>query len=123
MNILEHCEILEGDAAFRPVGAASFEATIAAIATAMRFCAERQITRILVNTTGIVGIKVPALIQRYHMAENLAKASVPGMRLVMVAEPSLIDAHKFGATAALNRGLRANVFPTESEAFAWLLAK
>jgi hypothetical protein len=40
---------------------------------------------------------------------------------VIVAEQTLIDAQKFGVTAALNFGLRANVFPTELQALEWLL--
>jgi hypothetical protein len=122
MNILESGEMMNDYAAFRPVGPASFEETIEAISTAMRFCAERHIRRVVVNTTGLVGIEVPTLSRRYFMAQQFAQAAAPGMKLVLVAQPALIDPEKFGVTAAANAGLRANIFPTESEAVAWLLA-
>jgi hypothetical protein len=122
MNILAHYEISGGYAAFRPTGPASFGQAVAAIATAIRFCSERQIGRVLVDTTALVGIEVPAFSRRYFMAQEFAKAAAQGMRLVLVADQSLIDPQKFGVTASANAGLRANVFPTEAEAIAWLLA-
>jgi hypothetical protein len=41
----------------------------------------------------------------------------------MVARAEMIHPHKFGVTVARNRGLVSNIFPTESEARAWLDAK
>ena len=69
------------------------------------------------------GLEVPTLSMRYFMAQDFAKAAASGMRLAVVTEPALIDAKKFGVTALANQGLRADVFLTEPEAVAWLLAK
>lgn len=123
MNILDSHETSAGYSAFRPVGQASFREGVEAVTAAIRFCYERQIGRVLVNTTGLTGVEVPTLAMRYFMARDFAKAAPPGMKLVLVADHSLIDAQKFGMTTALNFGLRANVFTTEQEALEWLLAE
>jgi hypothetical protein len=121
MHILKSGEISDRYAAFRPTGTASFREAVDAIKTAIHFCHEKHIERVLVNTTGLVGVEVPTVAMRYFMARDFAKAAPPGMKLVIVADQSLIDAQKFGVTAALNFGLRTNVFTTELQALEWLL--
>ena len=122
MNILDDLEIKEGYAAFRPVRLDSLRETLDVINAALRFCAEHKIKRVMVNATALTGIVMPTVTDRYFAVKEFAASADHGTKFVLVIEPALIDPKKFGVTAAMNQGLDANVFPTESEAIAWLIS-
>lgn len=123
MNIQEEFGIGETHATSRLAGPATFDAAVDAIVSVVRRCVENKVKRLLVDTTGLSGLKVPDVAQRYFMARKFSAAAGPGFKLVIVAVPAMIDPQKFGVTAMANDGVKANVFPTEAEAVAWLTAK
>jgi len=60
---------------------------------------------------------------RYSMGAQFAASAKFGLKVVLVAPPEVIDPNRFGVTVARNRGLDSNVFSSEAEAIAWLLAQ
>ena len=54
------------------------------------------------------------------MLINFADKVVVGLAAQPIMAELQIDPEKFGITVALNAGLRADVYPTEPEALAWL---
>jgi hypothetical protein len=56
--------------------------------------------------------------QKYHSARN--KGEVSYCRFSLVANPPLMDPHKFGETVATNRGMPVRIFSSFQEAFDWL---
>lgn len=120
-NVPRHFEVLTDHARFVPVGRFSLLEAIDLISAAIRFAAEQDIRRLLVNITGLVGLGDLDTFDRYFLNAQFAKDSKRGMKLAMVARPELIDRDKFGVTVARNRGLNANIFSEEREAMEWLL--
>jgi hypothetical protein len=122
MNAPDNFQVTEKCAFFRPVGAMSLNQGIELVAAAIAYSGEQKISRLLVDLTGLTGIDVPHLNDRYFFGKKFASASTPGFRLALVADPKLIDKDKFGVTVAANRGLRSDVFSDEALALTWLLS-
>jgi hypothetical protein len=121
IEIPENLEIMEGFAHFSPCGQVSLEEGIALVSHAIGFCYERNIPKLLVDTTQLIGFPPPPIVERYWMAQDWAQKAKGRVTLSMVLKPEFIDAEKFGVIAAGNAGLRMDVFTSESEALEWLL--
>ncbi len=121
MNTPEQFEPQDGYVSYRPVKVVTFQEAVALGCDAIALAREQQIKRLLIDTTGLTGFASPKTLDRYQMAEQFARAGQSSVKVAIVARFELIDRDKFGVTVARNRGLMANVFPTEAEALAWLL--
>jgi hypothetical protein len=55
---------------------------------------------------------------KYHSA--LSKGEVSYCRFSLIANPPLMDPHKFGETVATNRGMPVRIFSSYQDAFNWL---
>ena len=113
-------EILDGYACFRPAGQMTFYEAVAVISDAIAQACDKGIKRLLVDTVKLSGFPHPTTTERYYMAEQWASNS-RGLRLSVIARAELIDPFRFGIMVARNRGLFANVFPSETEAVEWLV--
>jgi hypothetical protein len=112
---------MEGTRGFyRPVGCVSFDEAVAWVRTAIATACSNRAVDLLVDTTALTGFPSPNTFQRFLAAVEWAEEAVGRVRLAMVALAEMIDPAKFGVTVALNRGLVSNIFPTETEARAWL---
>lgn len=116
-------EILEGYCRFHPRGEASLVEAVALVTTAIAFCRDQKLPKLLVNVTGLTQLSTPTLVDRYLMAEEWAREARGIVVVAMVAAPELIHPERFGVKVAADRGLRADIFTSEREAIEWLLAE
>ncbi len=110
-------------ACFRPVAHVSLKEGVDLISVAIAYCGDEKVPRLLVNIEGLTGYKLPETMDRYSMGAQFAAAAKFGLKVVLVAPSEVIDPNRFGVTVAKNRGLDTNVFSSEPEAVAWLLAQ
>ena len=78
--------------------------------------------RLLVNVTGLTGVPIPSLVDRFLMIEEWAKEAKGMVLLVLVVHAEYIHPEKFGVRVAADFGLVANVYTSETDAFKWLLS-
>src|SRR5215813_1539689 len=116
MSELEHFEILENCAVFRPTGQVTLECAVETVKVAIAFAREHRIRKLLVNTSNLTGYEPPGIATRYFFINDWARAAGGDVRIALVARPEMIDPQKFGRTAAANVGFIIDVFKTEEEA-------
>jgi hypothetical protein len=119
MNVACEFEFFEDYACCRPSGHVSFREAVLIISKAISLAAEREISRLMVDTTNLVGFPVPTTVERYFMASTWASTG-RGLRFALVVLPEMIDPYRFGVVVARNRGLYADVFTSEPEAIVWV---
>ena len=122
MKAPDHFEVLEGYGCYRLAGGGPFPVAASKIIQALSFAREQGIRNLLVDTRGWDCHRSPTVLERYEFAQAWSKAAATGVKLVMVARPEMMDSDKLEIKAATNRGLVGNVFVSEKEALAWLLA-
>jgi hypothetical protein len=122
MNIPLHFELGDDFARFRPQGDLSLVEAVDAVTSAIAFCRDRDIRKLLVDSTGLPGIVSLTLADRFWMAQDFAQAAQGKVIVAMVATPAQIHPKKFGVMAANDAGLVCTVSASESEAIQWLLS-
>lgn len=120
MRLGEYLEVKEGICEFRPRGESTLVEVAALIASAIAYCRERNIDRLFVDATGLRGIPIPTLVDRFLMAEEWSAVAGGLVVGVMVVHAEYIHPEKFAVQVAADLGLKINVFSSEEEAFAWL---
>ena len=118
--MLSHLEIVAGICEFRPRGESSLVEAVELINRAIDYCRERRIAKLLVNTTGLVGVAIPSLIDRFLMAEEWAHKAQGMVVVVLIVLPEYIHPEKFGVRVARDFGLTVDVYPSETDALEWL---
>jgi len=89
---------------------------------AVEFAREKGIGKLLIDVREIEGIDVPEIGHRYWLSSEIAMSAKGAVKIVMIARPEFIDPQKIGVTIAANRNLNLNIFYSEADALAWLLA-
>ena len=120
MNVTGEIEVTGECAYYRPAGKATLEQATELVDRAIGFARDRRIPKLLVNCTQLTGFPSPTLPQRYFIVRGWARTAQGLVQVAMVIRPEMIDPEKFGMTVAHNAGLKADVYPTEPEAVAWL---
>ena len=120
MQLADHLEIKEGICEFRPSGKGTLVEAVTLITSAFAYCRQRSIGKLLINATGLVGVPIPTLVERFLMVEDWAQVAEGLVVGAMVVRPEYIHTKKFAVQVAADLGLKINVFPSEDEAFAWL---
>ena len=105
---------------FSPTGERSLVEAEALIADAIAACRDRGISRLLVDATGMTGVPVPTLVERFLIAEEWAQASDGDVVLALVIAAEYIHPRKFGVSVAADRGMVTDVFTSRAEALGWL---
>src|SRR5664279_2594425 len=113
-------EIVDGLAHYRPRGSFSLVAAVDLVSTAIARCRDQRTDKLLINVTGLEGVPIPTLVDRFLMVEDWANASQRLVTVVMVASPEYLHPHKFGVKVAAHFGLVVEAFTNEDEARAWL---
>lgn len=121
MSDLEHFEILEEHAIYRPTGQISVDHAADLVTSAIAFARARGIRKLLVDASDLTGFDPPGIASRYFYIHSWARAAEGSVRVAFLARPELIDQQKFGRTVAANVGFIADVFTTLPEALLWLL--
>jgi hypothetical protein len=119
-KVTGNIEVNDDCAYYRPVGKVTLDQGAELVDQAIAFACARRIPKLLVNCTKLTGFPSPSLPERYFIVRGWANTAQSLVQLAMVARPELIDPEKFGVTVARNAGLKAEVYPTEAEALAWL---
>ena len=120
MNMTHHLEVREGICEFRPRGESSLVEAVELITRAIAYCRDPHIDKLLVVTTGLVGVPIPTLIDRFLMAEEWAEAAKGMVVGALVVSPEYIHPEKFGVRVAAEFGMVADVFTSEADALRWL---
>jgi hypothetical protein len=122
MDTPKYFELADGYARYCPVAEVTLQEGINLLTIAIGYAREQKIRHILIDTTKLSGFEPPTTLDRFTLGGQAARAGRSTVKVAMVAKPEMIDPKKFGVTVAKNRGLNADVFTTEAEALAWLLA-
>lgn len=123
MNLPEHMQVMTDHAHYSPRGEVTLADGVALVTHAIRFCRERKISHLLVDTTGLIGFPPPMIYERYWFSQEWAHEAKGTLVMAIVAREEIIDPQKFGVLVARNAGLNAEVSTSLSEALAWLLAQ
>lgn len=110
----------DGVCELRPRGDCTLLEAVEMISQALAHCRNRSIARLMVDGTGLTGVPIPSLVDRFLMAEEWAAVSEGMVVAVLVVEPKYIHPQKFGVTVARDHGLIMDVYPDEDEAMRWL---
>lgn len=114
--------VVEKDyAVYRPEAMVSFETALKMVETAMNYCVENDVKRLLLDATGLTGFKPPTLADRYHDIDRWANISRGKLRIAEIDRPEQLDPTGTNVVIAENRGLDLKVFTEEKEAVEWLL--
>ncbi len=109
-----------GVATYRPRGTYSLVETVDLISAAIAACRHRRIGKLLIDVTGIEGVNVPTLIDRFLMVEDWAQAAQGVVVAVLIVDAQYIHPRKFGVKVASHLGLICDVYTSEEEAVQWL---
>jgi len=116
-------DITAGMGRFCPTGEYSLVEAEALIADAISVCRDRGIGRLFVDATGMTGVPIPTLVERFLIAEEWAQASGGMVIVALVVPAEYIHPRKFGVSVAADRGMVSDVFTSETEALDWLADK
>ena len=120
MKVTDHLEVRAGICEFRPRGESSLVDAVELITRAIAYCRDRHIDKLLVVTTGLSGVSIPTLVDRFLMVEEWAQAAKGMVVAALVASPEYIHPEKFGVRVAADFGLVCDVFISEADALMWL---
>ena len=120
MHMLDHLEVGEGICQFRPCGECSLVDAVDLITSAIAYCRDQSIDKLLVDVTGLVGVAIPSLVDRFLMVEEWAREGKGVVVVAMVARAEYIHPKKFGVKVAADFGLVLDVYTSETDAFWWL---
>ena len=113
-------EVVNGTGIFHPQGECTLVEAVELVRSAVAHCRSRKLPKMLFNGTGLTGISIPNLVDRFLMVEEWAQEAEGEVAVVLVIHPEYIHPEKFGVVVAAHFGLTCNVFPSEPEAFEWL---
>lgn len=118
----EHLEVRDGFCYFSPRGESSLVEAVAHTTSAFAYCRAHRKAKLLVDLTGLVGVAIPSLVDRFLMIEEWAVESRGMVVAAVVAQPEHIHPEKFGVRVAADLGLVVNIFTNEEAASQWLLS-
>jgi len=120
MRLPEPLVVVDGVCLFRPRGECSLVEAVDLISRAIGYCRKRSIVKLLVNGTGLVGMSVPSLVDRFLMVEEWAHKANGFVIVVLVVDAKYIHPQKFGVKVAADFGLMCDVYDSEPPALDWL---
>jgi len=122
-NPLQHFELHEGYACYRPVGVVSLREAEQLVSQSIACAREQGIPRLLVNTTQLTGFDSLSITERYYFTYEMASQAGGMVKVAGVTLPERIPSQKFGATVGFNIGFKIETFTSEDQALLWLLAE
>ena len=122
MHLQEYVEEGDGICRFRPHGDCSLIEAVDLITRAIAYCRERSVNRLLIDVTGLTGVPIPSLVDRFLMIEEWAQEAEGMVLVVLVVHAEYIHPEKFGVRVAADFGLVADIYTSETDAFKWLFS-
>jgi hypothetical protein len=123
MDAAAHLEITATHCRVRLPDTVSLVEAAELVARAIAYCRDRQFPKLLVDASGLTKLAPPTLVDRFLMVEDWAQEAQGVVIVAVVAPQKLIDPDRFGVKVAAHSGMRADIFASEREAVAWLLAE
>lgn len=120
MEFPQELEQIDRICRYRPHGECTLSEAVELVTRAISYCRTRNVDRLLINATGLDGIPVPSLVDRFLMVEEWAQESTGMVVVVLVIQPEYILPDRFGVKVAAHFGLTANVYTDEADALRWL---
>ena len=118
--MLKHLEIVDSICEVRPRGECSLVEAVEIVTNAIAYCRDRGIPKLLVDGTGLVGVPIPSLVDRFLMVEEWAQEAQSMVVVALVVPAEYIHPQKFGIRVAADFGLVADVYTSETDALRWL---
>ncbi len=122
MTPLAALTFVDGIGTFRPRGHHTLVEAVDMVSTAIAQCRSRSVRLLLVDATGLEGLPIPSLLDRFLMVEDWAEQANGMVAISLVAQPEYIHPRKFGVTVARHMGLACDIHESEQEASEWLFA-
>jgi hypothetical protein len=113
-------EMRDGMCVYRLRGRLSLVDAVDLISHAIAECRRSGGMRLLVDVTGVEGVPVPTLVDRFLMVEDWAQAAQSMVIVAMVTHSQYIHPRKFGVAVAAHLGLTCDVYTSEDAAVKWL---
>ena len=120
MRTPQRVEVSADIGRFRPRGECTLVEAVDLIGSAIAYCRGRRVDKLLIDVTGLVGVSIPSLVDRFLMVEEWASKANGMVAVSMVVHPEYIHPKKFGVKVAADLGLLADVHTTEEDAVKWL---
>lgn len=120
MTITATPEIRAGTCRFRLQGHATLVEAVDFVAECVAYARRRALGRLMVDCSGLEGVPVPTLVDRFLAVEEWARAAGGMVVVAMVVHEHLIHPERFGVKLAAELGLHCNVFADEASAVDWL---
>ena len=116
VNPTETVDVVDGIGWCRPRGPYSLVDAVDLVSRTIAHCRTAGIEHLLVDATGIVGLPVPTLVERFLMVEDWAHEGAGWVTVAMVVDDVYIHPQKFGVKVAERFGLVCDVFTTHRRA-------
>jgi hypothetical protein len=113
---LEPLEVVGGICRVHPHGPCGLVHAVDLVESAIAHCRRRHIRKLLFNATGLTGIPIPTLVDRFLMVEEWAATSKSMVAVALVVHAEYIHPEKFGMVVAKDLGLTCDVYTSEDEA-------
>lgn len=113
-------EVVDGVAILRSQAHFAVERGMQVVREAIEHAARLGVDKLLVDASR-VDIRNPTVAERFWMVAEWAGVGRGSVRVALVIRPELFDPEQFGATVAMNHGLRYRAFTGEAQAMDWLL--
>jgi hypothetical protein len=120
IDILDSLEMVDGICQVRPRGESTLVEAVDLINRAIVYCRQRNYGKLMINATGLTGIPIPNLVDRFLMVEEWAQRAQSMVVVALVVHAEYIHPEKFGVKVARDLGLMADVYTAEDEALTWL---
>jgi hypothetical protein len=88
--------------------------------SAIEHCRDRRISKLLFDATGLRGVSMPTLVDRFLMVEEWGNRAKSVVVVALVVHAEYIHPEKFGVKVAADFGLTMDVCASEAEAIQWL---
>ena len=118
--MLKHLEVVDGICEVRARGECSLVEAVEIVTSAIAYCRDRGIAKLLVDGTGLVGVPIPSLVDRFLMVEEWAQEAQSMVVVALIVPAEYIHPQKFGIRGAADFGLVADVYTSETDALRWL---
>jgi hypothetical protein len=123
MHFPDELEYRDGICRFRPRGQATLSDAVELVTRAIGYCRKRAFDRLLVDATGLEGVPIPSLVDRFLLAEEWAQEATGMVVVVMVIPLAYMHPEKFGVKVAAHFGLTVDVYTSEDDALRWLAGR
>jgi hypothetical protein len=112
----------ENYACAKPAGIMPSQAAARLVVEAVAAASAQGVPRLLVDLRGVKVTSRSAVMERYELGHEIARAAHRVSRVALVMPPEAIAEHEFTFIVASNRGPHTAGFAGKGEALSWLLA-